>query len=92
MFFGLGKVCDKSISEKDIGAGIRAEGVTQVLGGVFNSFPYSTFSQNVGLVALTGVRSRYVTVTAGVILMTLGLLPKFAAFKRSSRIRYWVVQ
>ena len=50
-----------------------------MLGGVFNSFPYSTFSQNVGLVALTGVRSRYVTVTAGVILMTLGLLPKFAA-------------
>ena len=79
VFFGLGKVCDKSISEKDIGAGIRAEGVAQVLGGVFNSFPYSTFSQNVGLVALTGVRSRYVTVTAGVILMTLGLLPKFAA-------------
>lgn len=79
VFFGLGKVCDKEISEDDIGRGIRAEGIAQLLGGVFNAFPYTTFSQNVGLVALTGVRSRYVTVAAGFILVTLGLLPKFAA-------------
>ena len=79
VFFGLGKVCDKEISEYDIGRGIRAEGIAQLLGGIFNAFPYTTFSQNVGLVALTGVRSRYVTVAAGFILVFLGLLPKFAA-------------
>ncbi len=79
VFFGLGKVCDKEISEADIGRGIRAEGIAQLLGGVFNSFPYTTFSQNVGLVALTGIRSRYVTIAAGFILVGLGLLPKFAA-------------
>lgn len=79
VFFGLGKVCDKEITENDIGRGIRAEGIAQLLGGVFNSFPYTTFSQNVGLVALTGIRSRYVTVAAGGILVCLGLLPKFAA-------------
>ena len=79
VFFGLGKVCDKEISEKDIGRGIRAEGLAQLLGGVFNSFPYTTFSQNVGLVALAGIKTRYVTVAAGIILVILGLLPKFAA-------------
>jgi xanthine permease len=79
VFFGLGKVCDKEISEHDIARGIRAEGIAQLLGGIFNAFPYTTFSQNVGLVALTGIRSRYVTVAAGFILVGLGLLPKFAA-------------
>lgn len=79
VFFGLGKVCEVPIDENDIGRGIRAEGIAQVLGGVFNSFPYTTFSQNVGLVVMTGIRSRYVTVAAAVILILLGLLPKFAA-------------
>ena len=79
VFFGLGKVCDKRISENDIGRGLRAEGVAQILGGVFNAFPYTTFSQNVGLVALAGIKTRYVTVVAGFILVILGLLPKFAA-------------
>lgn len=79
VFFATGKVCEKEIKEKDVVKGIRAEGIAQVLGGVFNAFPYTTFSQNVGLIALTGVRSRYVVVTAAAILMILGTLPKFAA-------------
>lgn len=79
VFFATGKVCEKEIGEKDVVKGIRAEGIAQILGGIFNSFPYTTFSQNVGLIALTKVRSRYVVITAGVILMILGTLPKFAA-------------
>lgn len=79
VFFATGKVCEKEIGEKDVVKGIRAEGIAQVLGGIFNAFPYTTFSQNVGLIALTKVRSRYVVITAGIILMILGTLPKFAA-------------
>ncbi|MEG0128386.1 MAG: nucleobase:cation symporter-2 family protein [Clostridium sp.] len=79
VFFATGKVCEKEIEEKDVVKGIRAEGIAQVLGGVFNAFPYTTFSQNVGLIALTGVRSRYVVISAATIMMILGTLPKFAA-------------
>lgn len=79
VFFATGKVCDKEIEEKDVVKGLRAEGLAQVVGGIFNTFPYSTFSQNVGVIALTGVKSRYVVLTAGAMLIILSFLPKFAA-------------
>ena len=47
--------------------------------GIFNTFPYTSFSQNVGLVSVTGVRSRWVTIAGGGIMLVLGLLPKMAA-------------
>ena len=47
-----------------------------MLGGIFNTFPYTAFAQNVGLVSLTGVKSRYVATFAGGVLILLGLLPK----------------
>lgn len=50
-----------------------------MISGILNSFNHSTFSQNVGLVFLTGVKSRYVVITAGGILILLGLMPKVAA-------------
>jgi NCS2 family nucleobase:cation symporter-2 len=49
-----------------------------VIGGVFNTFPYTSFSQNIGLVGVTGVRSRFVCAAAGVILLAFGLFPKMA--------------
>jgi xanthine/uracil permease len=54
-----------------------------VIGGLFNTFPYTSFSQNVGLVGVTGVRSRFVCVAAGIILVVLGLIPKMAALVES---------
>ncbi|MEW9671969.1 nucleobase:cation symporter-2 family protein [Ammoniphilus sp. 3BR4] len=79
VFLALGDVCEKKIDSGDIKKGLRAEGLAVVLGGIFNAFPYTTFSQNVGLVALTRVKTRNVVIAAGVILMVLGLLPKVAA-------------
>jgi NCS2 family nucleobase:cation symporter-2/xanthine permease len=73
-------VVDKEVTEKDIAKAIRAEGVASLLGGVMNTFLYTTFTQNVGLLALTRVMSRWVTVAAGIILAILGLVPKFAEF------------
>ena len=53
------------------------------LGGSLNAFPYTCFAQNVGLVRLTGVRSRFVVVAAGAFMIVLGLFPKAAAYVAS---------
>ena len=78
-FFVSGNYVGKDIGEKEGTKGLRAEGIATVLGGVFNSFTYTTYSGNAGLVGLTRVNSRFVVVLAGVFLFILGLLPKFAA-------------
>jgi uric acid transporter len=45
---------------------------------LLNSFPHTSFSQNIGLVGVTGVRSRWVCVAAGAILVLFGLIPKMS--------------
>ena len=55
------------------------DGLGTILGGIFNTFPYTSFSQNVGLVGVTGIRSRYVCVAGGAIMIVLGLIPKMGA-------------
>ncbi|MDT5315553.1 MAG: uric acid transporter [Mycobacterium sp.] len=74
-----GEIVGKCIKASDIGNVLRADGLATVIGGVFNSFPYTAFSENVGLVRLTGVKSRWVVAAAGVIMIILGFLPKVAA-------------
>ena len=78
IFYMIADICEVKITPKDIANGIRAEGCAQFLGGLFNSFPYVTFSENAGLMSVTGVRNRYVLVAAAAILVILGLVPKFA--------------
>jgi NCS2 family nucleobase:cation symporter-2 len=79
MFLALGEITGKTVNRDALTRGLRADGVGTLLGGIFNTFPYTSFSQNVGLVSVTGVRSRWVTVTGGAIMLLLGLLPKMAA-------------
>ncbi|MBS1692160.1 MAG: purine/pyrimidine permease [Actinobacteria bacterium] len=74
-----GEIVGKRVRPSDIGNVLRADGVATTIGGVFNSFPYTAFSENVGLVRLTGVKSRWVVAAAGVIMILLGFLPKVAA-------------
>jgi len=76
MFLALGEVCGKTIGRSDVARGLAADGLGTIIGGVFNTFPYTSFSQNVGLVGVTGVRSRWVVAVAGGLLVALGLLPK----------------
>lgn len=78
-YFALGDICEKDLTEKDLEKGYRAEGLASVLGGIFNAFPYTTFSQNVGLMQMSGIRSRKIIMLTGVMLITLGFLPKVAA-------------
>ncbi|MDP9898020.1 nucleobase:cation symporter-2 family protein [Variovorax ginsengisoli] len=83
MFLALGEMTGRKVSQQDLAKGLRTDGLGTLIGGIFNTFPYTSFSQNVGLVAVTGVRSRYVCVAGGVILIVLGLLPKMAALIES---------
>jgi xanthine permease len=80
VYFVLGEITEKKITEKDLSKGYRAEGLAIVLGGLFNAFPYTTYSQNVGLLQLSGVKRNNVIYTAGLILILLGLIPKIGAF------------
>ncbi|BDG80396.1 MULTISPECIES: xanthine permease PbuX [Bacillus] len=80
VYFALGDLTNRRLSEKDLSRGYRAEGLAVLLGGIFNAFPYTAFSQNVGLVQLTGIKKKTVIVATGVLLMAFGLFPKIAAF------------
>ncbi|MFB8273913.1 uracil-xanthine permease family protein [Nocardia colli] len=75
----ISEITGKPISKGDLARGLVGDGLSGVLGGVFTAFVDTIFNQNVGAVAATRVFSRYVTATSGVILVLLGLLPRFGA-------------
>lgn len=77
--FATGEIVQKRVGADDVARALRADGAATMLGGVLNSFPYTCFAENVGLVRLTRVKSRWVVASAGVIMILLGLLPKAAA-------------
>nr|WP_274382668.1 nucleobase:cation symporter-2 family protein [Methylorubrum extorquens] len=79
MFLALSQITADPVDERRLTRGLRADGLGTVIGGIFNTFPYTSFSQNIGLVGVTGIRSRWVTVAAGFIMLGLGLVPKLAA-------------
>jgi OHCU decarboxylase len=81
--YATGQIVEKPIAKRDIAAALRADGLATFLGGVMNSFPYTCFAENVGLVRLTRVKSRWVVATAGGIMILLGLLPKAGAIVSS---------
>ena len=79
VYLALSDITGDEISETRLRNGYRAEGLAVALGGIFNTFPYTGFSQNVGLVQLSGIKTRRpIFYTAG-FLVILGLLPKFGA-------------
>jgi NCS2 family nucleobase:cation symporter-2 len=75
----IGEIAGRKISPATLTAAFRADGLSTILGGLFNSFPYNAYSQNTGLLSLSKVKSRYAVAAAGAILVLLGLLPKMAA-------------
>lgn len=77
--FATGEIVDKRIHREDIARALRADGLATTIGGVLNSFPYTCFAENVGLVRLTRVKSRYVVAAAGVLMMAIGMVPKAGA-------------
>ncbi len=71
----VGDIIDTKIDSKRLGDGLRADMVSSIVAPMFGSFTQSAFAQNVGLVAVTNVKSRFVVAAAGVILVVLGLMP-----------------
>ncbi len=71
----VGEIVKTPVDRKRIGNGLRADMGSSIISPIFNGFTQSAFAQNVGLVAITGVKSRFVVTAGGVILMVLGVLP-----------------
>lgn len=78
MFLALGDLTGRRVTRDDLTRGLRTDGLGTLIGGFLNTFPHTSFSQNVGLVGVTGVKSRWVCVVGGVFLMAFGLFPKMA--------------
>jgi NCS2 family nucleobase:cation symporter-2 len=78
MLIQLGRIIGRPLTATDLTRGLRADAAGAIIGGVFNSFPTTSFSQNLALVSMTGVSSRHVGAAAGGILIVASLLPKLA--------------
>ena len=79
VYLALSDITKDPIDSTRLRNGYRAEGLAVLLGGIFNTFPYTGFSQNVGLVKLSGIKTRLPIYYASGFLVLLGLLPKFGA-------------
>ena len=77
--FACADIVEKPVDKTDVARALRADGLATTLGGILNSFPYTCFAENVGLVRLTKVKSRYVVATAGLFMMIIGIFPKVGA-------------
>ena len=69
----------RDATDEEIVGATYADGLGTAVAGVFGGLPNTSFSQNVGIVGMTGVMSRHVVTIAGVILVICGLLPKIGA-------------
>ncbi|WP_268913402.1 nucleobase:cation symporter-2 family protein [Lentilactobacillus sp. SPB1-3] len=79
VYFALSDITKRELTDDDLARGYRSEGIAAILGGIFNTFPYSTFSQNVGIVQLSGIKKLAPIYYSAGMLMILGLIPKFGA-------------
>ncbi|AIA06838.1 nucleobase:cation symporter-2 family protein [Streptomyces noursei] len=75
----LGEICERKTTGATITRGLRTDGIATLLGPIFGGLPTSAFAQNVGVVSLTRVRSRYVVALAGAVLLVLGAFPVLGA-------------
>jgi NCS2 family nucleobase:cation symporter-2 len=75
----IGEIAGRAIGRDTLTAAFRADGLSTMLGGLFNSFPYNAYSQNTGLLSLSKMKSRYTVAAGGGLLVVLGFLPKLAA-------------
>ncbi len=78
MMLAVADMVGKKVNATDITRGLRVDGLGTMIGGIFNTFPYVTYSQNVGLVGVTGIKSRWVCAMGGVIMIVLALVPKLS--------------
>ncbi|MFE0318126.1 nucleobase:cation symporter-2 family protein, partial [Streptomyces albogriseolus] len=75
----LGEIVERPADERTIAAGLRADTLGSAIAPLFNGFMCSAFAQNIGLVAMTRIRSRFVVATGGGFLVLMGLCPVAAS-------------
>ncbi|MGB3366095.1 MAG: nucleobase:cation symporter-2 family protein [Acidaminobacteraceae bacterium] len=75
----VAEASDHEVTSEELSAGLLCDGVGSMVAGVFNAMPNTSFSQNVGIIPITGVASRYVVMIAGFVLMIIGVFPKIGA-------------
>lgn len=78
-FMALANNCNKQVSGKDLQRGLLGDGLGSTLAAILTAMPLASFSQNVGIVGITGVASRFVVAATGGLLILGGLFPKLAA-------------
>ena len=75
----VSEMTDKALSPSDLARGLATDGLSALLAGFMNSFPDTAYAENVGLIGMTRVKSRFVVTVCGVFLLILGLIPKVGA-------------
>ncbi len=78
-----GEPVEGDIYMERIKGGVLGDGVNSAIAAIFNTFPNTTFSQNNGVIQMTGVASRFVGMYLAVFLVILGLFPVIGGFFRS---------
>ncbi|WP_405750071.1 purine permease [Streptomyces sp. NBC_01411] len=78
-FFAVGRIVGREVDGRQVTRALRADGLATVIAGLLNSFPSTVYSQNIGLIGLTRVKSRWIVAASGVIMMVLGMVPKVGA-------------
>ena len=73
----------REATDKEIEGATYADGVGTAFAGIFGGFPNTSFSQNVGLIAMTGVMSRHVVTCGAIFLIICGLVPKVGGIIRT---------
>ncbi|MFD1472411.1 nucleobase:cation symporter-2 family protein [Companilactobacillus mishanensis] len=79
VYYALAEVTKRDLSKNDMQRGYASEGFAAILGGIFNTFPYSTFSQNVAIVQMSGIKKNRPVYFSAFLLIILGLIPKVGA-------------
>jgi xanthine permease len=69
----------REATDKEIQGATYADGIGTAVAGIFGGLPNTSFSQNVGLISMTGVMSRHVVTIGAIFLIVCGLVPKFGA-------------
>lgn len=79
VYTALSKITGRTLTRNDYRKGYTAEGLAIVIGSIFNAFPYTAYSQNVGLVSLSGVKKNNVIYGMVILLLICGCIPKLGA-------------
>ena len=79
VYHALSEITGRKLERKDFRKGYTAEGLAIILGSIFNAFPYTAYSQNVGLVSLSGAKKNKIIYGMVVLLLICGCIPKLGA-------------